>query len=149
MNHISNSGLKIIISVIAFFNLSLCFSNEIYKYIGEDGSVSFSSIAPRNSKILQTVNIKKLINKGSVINGAALQNDKIKAITNKLTKSRIKRNENRKKSNQNYQDEITLIKNQRVEGLKNLTDGKATLSTRISNNKKIKDAISRIIEKQE
>ncbi len=149
MSSMSNIGLKIIVSIIVFFNLSLCFSNEIYKYINEDGSVSFSSIAPKNAKILQTVNVKKLINKISVINGAALQSEKIKAITKKLTKSRIKRSENRKKVNENYQDEITLIKSQRIEGLKNLTDGKATLSTRISNNKKIKDAISRIIEKQQ
>lgn len=145
----SKAGLKILVLLIVFFNSNICFSDEIYKYIDEHGNVSYSSLAPKNAKILQTVNVKKLINKASVINGAALQSEKIKAITKELTKSRIKRNENRKKTNESYQDEITLIQNQRLQGLKNLTDGKATLNTRVSNNKKIKDAIRRIIEKQE
>jgi len=126
-----------------------CISSEIYKSIDKEGNVSFSSIAPLNSKIVKTVDSKKLIKKLSVIHGASAQNKKIIAITNELKQSRIQRNKIRNENNKNYNKEITQIKNQRLQGLKNLTTGESILNSEATKSQLIKDSITRMLEYQE
>jgi len=135
--------------IIMFVTTSVCVADEIYKTIDKDGTVSFSSIAPHDSKIVQVVSVKKLIKKISVIKGAAAQNKKIVAITKKLTESRRKRATKRQEKTENYNKEISLIKNQRLEGLKNLTDGKTAINTSVNNKDQLKQSLQRLIEQQE
>jgi len=137
--------LSVMLSLISFS----CFSSDIYKTVDKDGNVTFSSIVPANSKIVETVSVKKLIKKISVIKGASAQNIRIKAITKKLTDSRIKRNKKIEKSTEKYHEEITLIQNQRVDGLKKLSDGKYASSSKSRNAHKIKKSITKILELQE
>ncbi len=144
-----NVALKLNVLIIISTYCCSGFTSEIYKSIDKDGNVTFSSTVPMNSTVVETVNEKKLIKKISIINGASSQNKKIKAITQKLKESRIKRNKARKKLNENYNNEITLIKNQRIEGLKNLTNGKSVLNSSDNNKVQIKDSIKRMLEQQD
>jgi len=121
-------------------------SDEIYKTIDKDGNIMFSFIAPPNSTILQTVSVKKLIKKISVINDASAQNEKVKALTKKLTEARMQRDKKRKIATENYNKEITQIKKQRLEGLKKLNNDNSVLNTEISERDKLRESISRIIE---
>jgi len=137
-------SLLVILSLLSFSG----FANEIYKTIDKDGNITFSSIAPPDSKILQTVSVKKLIKKISIIQGASAQNEKIKAITKKLSDSRIERIKKRQNLIKNYNDEITLIKNERLQDLKNLNNGKSESISNITSNEQIKDSIRRMIEQK-
>ncbi len=141
--------LKLTILVMLSILCSSSFAGEIYKSIDKDGNVTFSSAVPRNSTVVETVSEKKLIKKISVINNASSQNEKIKAITKELKESRIQRNQSRKKVNENYNDEITLIRNQRLEGLKKLDNGKSVLNSSDNNKVQLKDAIKRMLELQD
>lgn len=145
MNMTTGILLSIMLSFISFS----CFSNEIYKTVDQDGNVTFSFIVPANSRIVETVSIKKLIKKISVIKGASAQNIKIKAITKKLTDSRIKRNKKIKKSTEKYNEEITLIQNQRIDGLKKLSDGKYASRSKSSYNHQVKKSIIKMHKLQE
>lgn len=124
-------------------------SNEIYKSIDEDGNVTFSSIAPLNAKIVKTVNVKKLLKRISVINGASEQHEKVKLITERLKDSRIERNKKRQEKTKNYKDEISLIKNQRLEGLKQLQDKNSSLESRKTESQKLKESVRKMLEPQE
>ena len=137
------------VSILLILVSQICLSGEIYKTVDKDGNISFSSIAPHNSKIIKIVSVKKLIKKISVIKGASAQNIKLIAITKKLTDSRIKRSRERKEVSVNYNKEITLIKNQRLEGLKNLTDGKTAINTSVSQKQQMQKSIQKLIEQQE
>jgi len=121
-------------------------SNEIYKTIDKDGNVSFSAIAPMNETIVETVSVKKLIKRISVINDASAQNEKIKAITKRLTDSRLQRNKKRNKKTKSYKEEISLIKNKRLEGLKKLQDETSTLNSKLSESEQLKKSVREMLK---
>ncbi len=124
-------------------------SNEIYKSIDKDGNVTFSSIAPADSKIVQIITVKKLIKKISVISGASEQNEKIKAITKRMTESRIQRSKKRQEQTKNYKEEISLIKNQRLEGLKKLKDETSNLNSKMTESEQLKESVRKMLEQRE
>ncbi|MFV2061133.1 MAG: DUF4124 domain-containing protein [Gammaproteobacteria bacterium] len=144
-----NFILRIFVSSILLMLSFSVLSNEIYKSIDEDGNVTFSSIAPLNAKIVKTVNVKKLLKRISVINGASEQHEKVKLITERLKDSRIERNKKRQEKTKNYKDEISLIKNQRLEGLKQLQDKNSSLESRKTESQKLKESVRKMLEPQE
>jgi hypothetical protein len=138
--------LKIVVMLMLSIMSFSVFPNEIYKSIDKDGNITFSSIAPADAKVIQTITVKKLIKRISVINGASEQNEKIKAITKRMTESRVQRNKKRQEQTKNYKEEISLIKNQRLEGLKKLQDENSKLNSTKTESEQLKESVRKLLE---